>query len=348
MKVDLSALLRRGRGDAIVVAGVRVGDAAASIERDALTGAEDDGHNERRTYASGTVYRSGPDGTRVEIPLAERVDGVLQRGGWLRCGEIALRVIKGRVERIFVRGLSLASLEIIGEDDIARRIGPARGHERNVGWRLHHYPDRKLVVAWDSRGDRLEHVALGPDPWQEQRLGARELLFEMLGAFHRSSPLWSEPPDGSARVRYRRIVALARALDLGTVPELAAGKFLDATLSKERHDVIAEIAARGPRPEVSGSPRASWLFSMLLQYRADVDRVVHATSGWLECSDPALLGMIATQNQLGAQIADLMIDINRWLCLLMDPAQRTFELKELIASHGWPDVNLHSIEMDEL
>src|SRR5262249_39548916 len=93
--------------------------------------------------------------------------------------------------------------------------------------------------------------------------------------------------------------------------------------------------ARAWRLSFAGS-----LFSNLLHYRSDVHRVVRdATSGWDECSDPALLGMIATQNRLEAQITELMVDVDRWLCPLMDPAQRTFELKELIARYGWPDVH---------
>jgi hypothetical protein len=75
---------------------------------------------------------------------------------------------------------------------------------------------------------------------------------------------------------------------------------------------------------------------------------VHATSGWLECGDPALLGMITTQDRLAGQIEAPMADVDRWLCTLMAPDHRTFELRELIAHHAWPDVDVHSIEMDEL
>jgi hypothetical protein len=32
----------------------------------------------------------------------------------------------------------------------------------------------------------------------------------------------------------------------------------------------------------------------------------------------------------------------------MDPAGRTFELRELISRHGWPDVDLRQLELDEL
>jgi hypothetical protein len=365
MRVDLSPLLRGGRGEAIAVAGVRVGEAAAGIDRRALTGAEDDGDGEfmryadgaatwdwpdgPRTYADGTVFRIRPDGTRVEIPLAERVEAVLQRGGWLRCGEIALRVTDGRIERIFVRGPSLTSLKIIDEDDIARRFGPASGHEQNLGWRHHHYSDRGLVIAWHSGDGRLEHVALGPAPWREPRLGARDLLSELLRAFEELSRVsWAEPREGSVRVRHQRIAALARALELGAVPDLVAGKFLDVDLTEGREEVLADIAARGPLQEAPRPSHASWLFRILLHYRGKVERVVRATSGWLECSDPALLGMIATQDQLGAQLTAMMVDVDRWLCTLMDPAQRTFALQELIAHHGWPDVDLDQIEMNEL
>ncbi len=43
-----------------------------------------------------------------------------------------------------------------------------------------------------------------------------------------------------------------------------------------------------------------------------------------------------------------MADVDRWICTLMAPDQRTFPLRELIAHHGWPDVDLHALEMDEL
>jgi len=93
------------------------------------------------------------------------------------------------------------------------------------------------------------------------------------------------------------------------------------------------------------------LFHDLLVYRNDVRRVVDATSGWMICSDPVFLGMIAKQNQLGHQIEPLMTEVDRRLCTLMDPDHRTFRLRDLIAHHGWPDVDLRtleSMEMDEL
>lgn len=356
MAIDLSPLRRGERGEAIRVAGVRVGDPAAGVERRALTGAEEAEPGEPRTYSNGTVYRRRPDGTLVEVPLAERIDATLQGGGVLRCGEIALRVGGGVIERIFVRGPSLASLGIAREEDIAARFGPAAGREHlSLGWRIHHYPDRGLAIAWHEAEGRVEHLRLGAEPWHEPRLGAKELLAEVLSGFHALAGAHDgERLEGSARVRYQRVAALARALGLGDVPDLMRGQFLDGELDAGRRAVLAEVAARGPRRdgpfrELPLRDRsASALFHHLLLYRNDVERVVRATSGWLECSDPALLGMIVTQNELGARIEALMADVDRWLCALMDPEGRTFELRELVARHGWPDVNLEALEIEEI
>jgi hypothetical protein len=352
MKVDLSPLLRGQRGETIRIAGVGVGSAASAVERSALTGAEDDGADEPRMYGDGTVHRKGPAGEWVEIPLAERVEATLRSGGCLRCGDIALRVKAGLIERIFVRGPSLASLDISQEDAIARRFGPAAGHERFLGSHVHHYPDRGLVVAWSDRDHRLEYVALGEQPWSEPRLGAKELLSELLDAFDELAPLrWEEPRDGSARVRHQRVAALARALGLGSVADVAEGNFLDRALDAGRIGVLAEIAAQAPLARDNGPLRhgsADRLFSSLLHYRHDVHRVVRATSGWLLCSDPALLGMIALQNRLGNQLDAMMADVDRYLSTLLDPDHRTFERRALIAQHGWPDVDLNELEDHEL
>jgi hypothetical protein len=253
------------------------------------------------------------------------------------------------IERIFVRGPSLASLGIARAEDIAARFGPATGDEHSLlGWRLHHYPERGLSIAWHEREGRIEHLRLGAEPWREPQLGAKELLSEVLRAFDALSHPAAEPQEGSARVRYQRVASLARAFGLGGVADLLRGHFLDGELDPIRRGVLAEVAARGPLGDHPlRDHSASALFVHLLHYRRDVDRVVRATSGWLECGDPVLIGMIVTQNELGAQLEATMADIDRWLCMLMDPEQRTFELRDLVTRYGWPDVNLAALEIDE-
>ena len=356
MLLDLSPLLRGEHGAAIRVAGVRVSDAAASIERGALTGAEDNApdepgaHHDRvyRYNADGTevnVYRSTSDGTQVEVPLAERVEGTLARGGVLRCGAIALRVADGAIARIFVRGPSLASLQITREEDIARRFGAATGHERIQERRVHHYSERGLAITWHDQERRVVEVTLGAVPWHEPRLGAKELLAELVQAYDILLEAGEAvPSEGYPRVRYQRAAALSRALGLDAVPDLLHGRFLAGELDAARRRVLEEVAARSPYDAPQYGNSAATLFEHLLRYRRDVDRVVRATSGWLVCGDRVLHGMIVTQDELGKQLAAMMGDVDRWLCTLMDPDLRTFELRDLIAHHGWPDVDLEELD----
>ena len=348
MLLDLSPLLRGERGDRIRVTGVCVGEPATGVDGAALTGAEDDAPDEARTYADGTVYRRGSGGELVEIPLAERVDATIHHGGLLHAGPIALRVDRGVIDAIFVRGPSLDSLGITSDDDIAQRLGDAEGHERAWGQRVHHYPSRGFAIAWSDREGRLEHVRLGADAWQEPRLGPPALLRELLDASAVLAPLrWEEPGEGSARVRYQRIASLARALGLGPVGGLIEGVFLRDAESPGRIQVLLDIAAGSPSDRPMRPHWADVVFGRLLAYRIRVHHIVRETAGVLECSIPVLAGVLAEQNRIGAQLDGRMATIDGWLCRLIDPDDRAFELRDLIAHHGWPDVDLKELEREE-
>jgi hypothetical protein len=353
--IDLSPLLSGARGDAVLVAGVRVGEAARNIDRDVVTDSQQGEPGELRP-TDRDAFHVGPYRSAVERSVRERrkrFEATLSRGGFIRCDEITLSVKDSLIARIIVRGPSLASLGLAREEDIADRFGAAAGQEVESGRRLHHYPARDLAIAWDLREDRIEYVVLG-NRWGEPQLGAENLLAEILHAFNiLERTNWAEPPDGSARIRYRRIAALSRALGLGAVTDVVNGTFLKGDLDAKRCALLKEIAAR--RALRSTRTATHWhaariVFERLLAYRNDVRRVVHATSGWLLCSNHVLLGMIATQNQLGRQIEALMVDVDRWLCTLMDPDRRMFGLRDLIVHHGWPDVDdrtLVEMEMGE-
>jgi hypothetical protein len=205
-------------------------------------------------------------------------------------------------------------------------------------------------VAWHSGKADLDYVQLGPDEFVEPRLGAHDLLGELLRLNLEKISAGKPPTDGSARVRFERAGALARALGLGSVDDVVHGRFLTGELAAGQQGVLDELAARSQDPDPrEDSYAASAVFTHLLFYRRDVERVVRATAGWMMCSDPALLGMIATQNRIAGELVAVMrVDVERWLCALMAPTDQRFTLRELIAHHAWPDVDLYSIERDEM
>ena len=137
-------------------------------------------------------------------------------------------------------------------------------------------------------------------------------------------------------VRRERVAALCRALGLGAPAEVVKGAFLARTLDEGRRRVLDELAAHSPIPERRPSVPPSLVFTHLLQYRHDAERVIRATSGWLECGDPALLGMIAVQNRIAGQLTTALSDVDRWLCSILDPSGRSFRMGDLITTYGWP------------
>lgn len=309
--IDLSPLLHGVRGDAIRVASVCAGDDEAAVDRAALTGEDD---------------------------------------RFLTCEDARLRRRDGRVDAIVVRGRSLASLGVATEADILARFGRPDGVRRSHGAREYHYAARAFVVVWSGRDDQLSHVWLDPAPWVEPRHGAPTLLRELRTLYPTLSATgWAEPESPPARARFRRVSALAHAFGLGPLAGIANGSFVANALTPGRGHVLDEIAARsgGVTNRMSTTAIGAWVFRGLFHYRVDVDRVVNATHGVLECGDAVLFGMITTQDDIGRRIEGLMTDVDRWLCGLIDPEGRSFEERVLIADHGWPDVDLGELDRVE-
>ena len=347
MVVDLRKLLDgRTRGDEVEVHGVRRGDRAERLAAIRWTSADgDELPGEQRAYGEGRVYRvHGQE--RVEIPLAERVEGVLARRGWLREDGVALFIEHGRISRIALRGPSLDALGIRAPKDVERLLGPAEERVRHQRQVTFLYPTRGFEVAWDDAG-RLDHVTLGQTVGAESRRGASALLAELIA---RWKPLeaqgWREPEEGALRVRHRRIAALARALELGTVEDVALGQAI-ARRGDAYLPLLAEIAARAPGLTARQFVPAQMVYSHLLHYRVGAEAVLGATRGWLECGDAALLGMITTQAAIAAVLRKELAPIDAWLAGFLDPLGRSFSERELIATWDWPDVDPSALEMED-
>ncbi len=318
--VDLRPLLvRASRGDALVVAGVQCGDPAVRLKSVPL------------------LIADGDDDT----PLPQRLEAVLATDGWVRGESLAIRVEAARVARILVRGPPLEALGVESVADLERRFGPPEGVEHTSGCVVHHHPSRALAVAWRESAHRLDHIVLGSDPWLHPRYGGAELLTELVehwAELERSA--WQVPPEGATRVRYQRVAALARALDLGTVEDVAKGRFL-VRRRESYAPLLREIASHCPRCE--GKPRsAETVYLHLLHYRVEAEHVLCAAAASPESSDPAVLGMLATESAISAKLRDDLVTIDEWLAVFLDPRDRTFTERELIARWGWPDTDVHA------
>jgi hypothetical protein len=348
--VDLQPLASNdSRGDAFEVLGIRVGVGAEDVRGLPITSASVDRSRGPLSIRGGKTHEL-VDGEEREITLEQSIDRAIALDGSVWVDRIAFRLRGGRVDRIVVRGPSLASLG--PPEEVVDRVGPPEAVERAWGDVIHDYPARSLVIAWNARTRQMSFVALGADPYVEPCFGARDLVLELLDGWAALAPhRFCEPPnEGSSRVRYRRLAALALALDVHSVPELVDGGFLARRDVAVYDDLMRAIAQRAPGYDPARArfyAPGDVLYRHLLGYRRDVHEVIRATSGWLECGEAALLGMIATQDAIAKKLLDEMVPIERWLATLIDPMDRTFPLRVLIERFGWPDVDLEELSRDE-
>jgi hypothetical protein len=221
------------------------------------------------------------------------------------------------------------------------------GTGTSFGRREYHYPERQLVVGWSLRENRLEYVALGPDPWLEPRRGAVDLLAELMWSFDELACAgWVEPRSGALRTRFRRIAALARALGLGEPRAVAQGKFLEGELTVERERVLLEIS-RTASPEATEGHFPVQTFQRLLAHRVKAEHVIGFNRGVLECSIPSLAGVMVAQEAVALSLRESLRGGDEWLCRLFDPAGRTLPESELIKNFGWPDIDVSYEEAAE-
>jgi len=337
------------RGDAMEVLGVRLGDPVAKLRRLEVTGGEPVG--EFIYGPGGAVSRTLPDGQRRPLSLEEIVDLVVASGaGRLRVGGVMFQI-----EEHLVRGIYLGP-EVLGglssETDVPRLLGPPLGTSKAYGETHFHYPERLLTASF-HRERRSWRVVLAPSSWEPPRLGAEDLLqrfAEIAGrikAHEYTLPADAVPP---LRYRFEQTTALARALGIESLQALARGEFIGEL--PVGHPAIQRLARHWPdlNPAQPQSTRlCQWAYRDLLHYRCDAELLLRHNEGWLECSSPVLLAALEIASSTNRSLQPLLGEIEEVLKLFLDPTGcRTVFVEDLVREHGYPDVDLPEIDLENL
>jgi hypothetical protein len=348
-----------GRTDGLSTAvhGLRVGDAVHAVLLDRATSIEPaKPSSPSRSWGSAGVFEVDAEGRSVLVPRETLIAELRQYGGRVWVDRVSYQVSSGRIEGIRVRGTALGGLHLGKDEDIERTLGPSIGVERTLGWIVHHFPERSLSVAWDTREGCIEHVALGPVDWRPPVFGAADVLREWVAASGAGlAPAWEEPADRSSStwVRYGRVTALLRAFHLGSPKAFSEGEFLEGR-PLSAYPLAAAALETGPWQREGDRGLATYpdalgrLFWWLLHYRTTAQKLLDVNAGWLVAGHPGILTAIDVTKEANEGVAEAIADVEVLLHEMIAPGGEHVPEREMIARWGWPEVDLEDLLSSEL
>jgi hypothetical protein len=288
---------------------------------------------------------------RLTATEAEEAEQWRRAGGPSFIDKCCFVIKNRRVVKILVRSTLLDGIPIGEQADIMRLFGEPFGIERIFQWRLiHHYPQRRLSIAWNPREGRVEQVAFGPVTWEPRMFSARDLLDEWLA--YRLGPTPEEPSDRSSSVGVRliRVNALLRGFQLGSSTEFATGEFLLGKKPVSYPRACNAIRRRDSTFSAANCESQQWalrhVFSRLLHYRETAHQLLNFNSGILEAGLPGTLAPISITEGTNRRIATELVGIDRLLIALIDPDDLRIAEPDL---EGWiyDDELKHLLEVEE-
>jgi hypothetical protein len=352
--IDWQALLDgHAKGFVITVHGARIGDGIDAISLDRITFIEPQIRKMGRRYTDSGIFNIIEDGQDVAAVRAGLLAELRQHGGCAFVNLVKYDVVDARIRKIRIRGLPLQSVPFAVEADIERMLGPASGIERVHGCVVHHFPERGLSVAWHVDGGRVEHVALGPVEWTPPVFSASDVLREWVAAACcRLAPEWNEPEDrtSSQWVRHARVTALLHAFELGSPQTFADGRFLEGrpvAAYPRAGEVVQKTWGDHDRDAMGFSDILCWLFSWLLRYRSDAERLLRCESGLLVAHSGTIAGIDVTRRATNGVVTALA-EIDALLTEMIAPGGKQITEREMIERWGWPEVDLDQLEQEEL
>ena len=301
---------------------------------------------------------SAEGAARCRLAVAEAIQNMERFGGHFHVND-------GRADYALLADVYRRA----GELDEARMwIEIAAGASRGVTLGEDHCIDylRKLIDAGDVEAHTVEEArrwaadeAAAPASRHESGLlTAVDLLrqFVELRTLAPDLDTWNaEALAGNPPRFYRlkRLQALLRAYAIDCeAATFASGDFIDpadpryegaaerlAPLLGEHH-LRADHLLGGPQPMLLRQG-----FRDLLRYRQDLESALGSTQGTLAAGGWYALAVLRMQ-KLNSVMGEHLWIVEDVLAAIINPDGRAFTLAELVAEHGYPDVDLRSIDED--
>lgn len=291
-------------------------------------------------------------------------------GGWLHTSKgITIRISEKEPKKIvefILKPELLEGLKITKEKRIVKRFGKTISIEKQRGSTFYFYEDQKVVVGWDNSDDKFSGVYIGENVIKQTKFRIKDFL-DKFYEFKGMVPNYNEWNAKSLKYneprfyRLKELESLIRAFDIGTdlLQDYQNRKFLEKrTLSDfdpiiediEKYALNDDFEKERYKPELERIQSVRW-FEMLIQnfmrFSEEMRNILKFNSGVLEAGFVMSRYYInKTQNLLNRIDLKELNEIENLLGKVLDPKSRVFTKSELIKNYNFPDVDLHSIDME--
>lgn len=261
----------------------------------------------------------------------------------------------------------LTPLELHRKKDIQLCFGPADAIEKRSGNSVYFYEDQQMIVSWNNDKNQLFGIYLGDNIIEQTCYSVQDFL-NLYHEFKQMEPdtkRWSSEclitSNESVYYRFLRLQALVKAFNLGTdlLTDFHERRFLQKRTIEdfkpfykdiEKYVQLSDSESKlGPLKPLKDMNPAH--FQMMLQsffrFSEQMRNILHFNSGWLEAgSVTARYSIHKTNAILNSINVAALEELNHLLHKIIDPQGRVFTQSDLIEQYDFPDVDLHSIDIE--
>lgn len=291
-------------------------------------------------------------------------------GGWLHTTKgITIRVSEEEPKKIvefILKPELLEDLKITKEKRIIKRFGKTITIEKQRGSTFYFYENQKTVVGWNNSNDKFSGVYIGENVIKQTKFSIIDFLnkfYEFKGMvpnhneWNAKSLKYNEPRF----YRLKELESLIRAFEIGNdlLKDFQNRNFLNNRSIEDFQPIIDDIGkyiANSEFEKKHSEREAERLtdanqFGMLIQsfmrFSEEMRSLLKFNSGWLEAgSVTSRYSIYKTQKLLDNIDLNELNEIETLLGKLLDPKERIFTKSELIEKFDFPNVDLHSIDME--
>ncbi len=269
------------------------------------------------------------------------------------------------VEFLF-RGEFLDDLKLTSPKRITRKLGKPEAIEKKNGTHYYFYPQKRMVVAWWAEHDKLFGIYIGENIIEQTYLTSKDFLnkyFEFkrmvpeLNEWNLKRLKYNEP----RYYRLKELNSLMKAFGLGDdlLNDFTNRGFLTNREESDFEAIYQDIEQYASETNIEKSRFGieekrlmrergiAMIFQEFMRFVEEIRGVLRFNSGWLESGSVSTRYIIKkTGSMLKTFDQTKLNEIEKLICLVIDPYDKRISLSELIDKFGYPDVDLRAIDMN--